>query len=156
MHRILALLSFETFILIAALLLFAYIKKNELGKLLQYLSASISIFIAVLMIGTVFTCCMPCYGPMGGHGGYKNRMDCQMGGGQGGCSKMDNMDCGPGGNCPMVNGKCSPNGGMKEDCCMEGNMQNCEMGEEHEIEIEINDDGKKDTIQKKVIIKKTK
>ncbi len=136
MHKIFCLLSCETIVLIAALFLFAYVKKNELGKWLQYAAASIAIFIMVIMIGSVFTCCMPCYGNHGGCGGSKNQCSYNKGGDDDCCKK--NMNWSKGG---------------KEDCCSKGNMDRCEMGEDKEIRIEIDGDGK-DTVQKKVIIQR--
>ena len=157
MHKIFCLLSCETFVLVAALLLFAYVKKNDIGKWLQYVAAGIAIFMMVLMIGSVFTCCMPCYKMGGGHGGNDH---CMKGGG-GSCSMgsgvMDNC-CMMGGNgsCNMKGGmgNCGPMGNMNMDCCkgngggnwsMEWDDKNCSM-----------DEDEKDTVQKKVTIKVTK
>lgn len=138
MHRLFGLLTLETFVLILSLFLLAWVKKNELGKLFQYIAASVSIFIAILMVGSVFTCCMPCY-RMGGGKGHCGPMmnECRMGGtGQMGCQSQ-NMKCGP------------------DKRCM-GNMDDkCSMSEEKEIIINI-DDTEGDTVEKKVIIKKTK
>src|SRR5687767_1456692 len=106
MHRIFALLTFESLVLIAGLFLFAWIRKNEMNKWLQYMAASITIFIAILMIGSVFTCCMPCWGMnrggcgSEGHGMMMKDKGCMMN--QKEC-KMD-MDC--------------SKGEMEDDCCM--------------------------------------
>lgn len=150
MHKIFALLTGETFVLIAALLLFAYVKKNEIGKWLQFGAAAVAIFMMVLMIGSVFTCCMPCYGGFkGGHDGGKEH--CKMKGNDDDncCMMNNNMGCSKGGSnsCPMDR--------MEDDCCSKGGMDKCNMEDMKEIQIEINDDGNgKDTIEKKVIIKK--
>lgn len=143
MHRIFGLLTLETLVLVLSLFLLAYVKKNELGKLFQYIAASVSIFIAVLMIGSVFTCCIPCY---------------RMGGGNGSCGPMMN-ECRMGGPGPMgcssgrMNCKIK---GDKEDCCMMDTKADM-CCEEKEIVIDIEDGGNgRDTIEKKVIIKKTK
>lgn len=144
MHRLFGLLTLETLVLIISLFLLAYVKKNELGKLFQYIAASVSIFIAILMIGSIFTCCMPCYKMGGGKGSCGPMMnECRMGGtGRMGC-QSNKMDC-------------KMDGG-KEDCCMmEGNMGNMHC-DEKEIMIEVEDGGSNnDTIEKKVIIKKSR
>jgi len=143
MFRCIGLISFETFVLVAALFVFIYTKKNELSKWLQYLTAAITIFVTTLIIGTVFCCMMMC---MGGHhgGGRWNH------GGRNGCNKGD-----------MEMRSCDRNSSEKDDCCKKGGDMECNMderGEEKEIRIEINTDemGGKDTIKKKVIIKKTR
>lgn len=155
MHKIFCLLSCETFVLIAALLLFAYVKKNDIGKWLQYVAAAIAIFMMVLMIGSVFTCCMPCY-QMGGskHCMMGGGNSCTMGqGGMGNCGMMGGQ-----GNCGMMGGmgNCGPMGGMNDDCCSKGggnwNYKVC-TGEDEEEEDE---DDSKDTLKKKVTIKITK
>jgi hypothetical protein len=139
MHRIFCLLTFETFVLVAALFLLAYTKKSELSKWLQYVAATIAVFITVLMVGTVFTCCRPCYQPMTGWNYHSPANSCLRG-------PMSN-------DCCMRNNSCSM-GGMGGNCCMggPGNMQF-----EKEIRIELDDEEMQgDSIKKKVIIKKTK
>jgi hypothetical protein len=145
MFKCIGLITFETFVLVAALFVYIYSRKNELPKWLQYLTASITIFVATLIIGTAFCCCMMCMGGCHGGGRWNHR-------GHGGCNKgnMEMRSC----------DRDYPENSDRDGCCKKGNTGNCEMneGEEREIRIEINEDESegKDTIEKKVIIKKTR
>jgi hypothetical protein len=150
MFKCIGLVSFESLVLIAGLFLFAYTRKNEMSKWLQYMAASVTAFVVTLIIGTIFCCCMMCMGSCHGGGrwnqGYRNH-GCMKGG-------MDNNCCNMGGN-----QQCGP-GNSNMNCCSKGgeNMDGCNMGMEKEIRIEIDADeaGGKDTVQKKVIIKKNR
>jgi hypothetical protein len=151
MFKCIGLVTFETFVLVAALFVYIYTRKNDLSKWLQYLTASITIFVATLIVGTVFCCCMMCMGG-GHHGGGRWHH-----GGKHGCNKGDMQYR----SCDRNSEGCS-SGNMGGGNCYSkgGDMDMDDMGdiEEKEIRIEIDADdmGGKDTIEKKVIIKKTR
>jgi len=147
MFKCIGLITFETFVLVAALFVYIYSRKNDMSKWLQYLTASITVFVATLIIGTAFCCCMMCMGGCHGGGRWNH-------GGHGGCNKGD-MEMR---SCDRNSEGCSK---RNSGCCTKGGEMEFEMdgsGEQKEIRIEINEDeaGVKDTIEKKVIIKKTR
>ena len=135
MFKCIGLVSFETLVLIAALFLFVYTKKNEMSKWLQYLAATVTGFVVVLIIGTIFSCMAFCWMGSRGCGNMK-----------GGHHRWEKRMSGPG--CEMKG---------EENCCSKDGWEGEEEGGfQKEIRIEINEDelGGKDTIEKKVIIKK--
>lgn len=133
MFKCIGLVSFETLVLVMSLFLFAYTKKNEMGKWLQYLAATVSGFAGVLIIGTIFACMAVCC----------------MGGGKCGDGKWEKKMRGPGCEMYQMEGN--------ENCCKKGggNMEECNMDMQKEIRIEINEDelNGKDSVVKKVIIR---
>lgn len=152
MH-IFGLLSIETFVLIASLLLFAYVKKNSLGKWFQIGSVAIVIFMLVMMVGTCFTACMMHCGHGGcGGGKYKHHMMMKRCGGDGGSCPMMKSDCCSGDKGCSESGSCGSGG-----CCdgmsgatggfMHGGMEDMMM----DMDVEVDENG--DTIKKKIIIK---
>jgi hypothetical protein len=133
MFKCIGLVSFETLVLIAALFLFVYTRKNEMSKWLQYIAATVTGFVGVLIIGTIFACMAVCC----------------MGGGRCGGGKWEKKMRGPGCEMNQMQGN--------DNCCKKGGeMEECNMGMQKEIRIQINEDklGGKDTVEKKVIIRK--
>ncbi len=133
------LFSIELMALAVALLLYVYIKKNETGKLLNFLSMAIVGLMMVILLITL-VCALIC-GPNCGGG---DRMDCMREGGM--QKKMmfmkmhggEEMNCMGGGDMNCMGGGDNMECSESEEC--EGS---CEKdGDKKEIKIMMTDDGK--------------